>query len=638
MIDNRQPDVSNVWSYVSSFFGYLDEESRSIYEFFWRGIFLAALDMTNQASRFALCADPEQASSAPILDFLDLQISVLGARPLYLDPTDYSSKYIIVPTSIIKAQPVAGGRENIRNDLIRIEETDYDKFEAVLLAHTYYVVVKNSNPSIPIKYFKVSNLLGPNEIGDRYYPYYVIQTDGGNFDYIPSGTKTTIYFTDARTYTTKKDVIDLPELSTSTTRVDGNSNTIGHLLQKDVDYSYQNGVVEFNKNLIELEIVKDGDYLYAMNVSVMESNLYSGYGSLVSISDWSLYGYDNISGKAAINTLIRSLQTVSDSYSYESALNIYYGLQTAPDNCLVMGLFESYEYLVTAVGAGDNWITVQLKDGQPLHHFIQPGTRLIISGTYQEVDVTYSDTESTVLDRVLGNILLVDKEDIVIGDKISIRLPSKSRLTKVTYGSTSASKLQISHWTSGGDIKHLNDIIYGRAQVDDRVEHPEFLVWDSIGSVYNFDGYYHITDCQKPAGAFTGLVDISIDDYRAADQVADYNDFVDPALVAGATTTVGYVHIPWPTHKYLLLKLSDQSYYKIYLDAPIDCIFDEGDRLVKYQPVARCINQIGQVAFPAWNQFSGFKRSNGIDVNSSVLELMATIPYAKFGEYFANSI
>jgi hypothetical protein len=99
---------------------------------------------------------------------------------------------------------------------------------------------------------------------------------------------------------------------------------------------------------------------------------------------------------------------------------------------------------------------------------------------------------------------------------------------------------------------------------------------------------------------------------------------------------IGFVHIQWPTHKYLLLQLEDNSLYKAYIDAPLDTIYDTGDFLKKYDQICRNVSVANNDLFPDWNKFDGFKRFNGLDLQSCILELIHFNSYIDFGAYFPS--
>ena len=101
---------------------------------------------------------------------------------------------------------------------------------------------------------------------------------------------------------------------------------------------------------------------------------------------------------------------------------------------------------------------------------------------------------------------------------------------------------------------------------------------------------------------------------------------------------VGFVHIAWPTHKYLLLLLEDGSLYKAYIDSPLDTIYDTGDFLKKYDQICRNVSVANNSSFPDWNKFDGFQRFNGIDLEGRILELININPYIGFGEYFPSRV
>jgi hypothetical protein len=174
--------------------------------------------------------------------------------------------------------------------------------------------------------------------------------------------------------------------------------------------------------------------------------------------------------------------------------------------------------------------------------------------------------------------------------------------------------------TAGIELNHISQYIYSTYQ-----KYPEMLMYD------NMDSYYHFVSCSSPS---EGYIDLTVDDYINPDiEEPRYNDYVDIATDSVLDVNTGKMHIPWPTHKYLLLKLESGPLYKCYIDAPIDTIYDTGDVVEKYTPLARCVDIMNNDLFEGWNEFSRFK-SSGIDLESNMLELIYTMPDIKYGSYF----
>lgn len=601
-------DVSGFWRYLSNFFNYLEDKSRDTWEFAWEGMTFIASEMSKQAARFLYSSSPERSYTSPTIDYYDLSIDVLKARPTNIDLTQYQGRYILLSKGIVKSNPTAAGRETVYNDMIELGKSYYDAIRNIAVGQ--YLVIGD-------KYFNVLNTLSPTETGDRLFDKYVIQLENANLSYIKETDKISIYLTTGKVFKVGDDVIDVPRLYT---RI---SDDTGKVFDKNVDYTFSEGYVEFNEDVIALGIIPNGSVIYGKEIPVIETNLFNSYGALVDVRSWKTYNNDNISAKAMINSLLKGLQNPSDAEEYKACLGLYYGMPVSPDNAYVVGLFESYDYVVT--GINGVWVTVSLKTGSSLHQFVQPGTKFIIDGTDTIVSVRYSNTESDVISRATGEMKLNSVAGVSIGSILNIKLTNRLNLTQISKPLTGGSYFKCPHHTAGGEFNHISNYV----NTNFTNKYPEMLVYDSIK-----DSYYHFVSCTKPVD---GYVNFTVDD-NANNEIEEprYNDYVDLVYGEDLIVNVGKLHMPWPTHKYLLLRLSDDTLYKCYIDAPIDTIYETGDTVNKYQTLCRCIDITDQRIFSNWNEFGEFKRNNGIDPESNMLELIYTIPFAKYGFYFPN--
>ena len=444
----------------------------------------------------------------------------------------------------------------------------------------------------------------------------------GNITYL--GTDPfTIYLTTGRSYNIDSAITDIPTLVSNI--VPGT----GTIFTKDVDYTFYNSILEFNNDLFEEGQASIGDYLYGYKAPAIEDNLYNMYGSLVNITDWKDYNYNNWSGKAGINALLKSLQDVSNRNEYERALNVYYGLPVSPDNGQVIGLYESYGYEILVING--NQITLDIPSGDSpydgeLHPFVQPGTWMLCEGK-KEVIV------STVDDRASGLITMEDASDLSIGDKIHVKLKNRfqlKRLLKEDQSIDLPGEIDIYSFEDEGGIQHLIDTVQS---ISDNERYPEIIVYGTDKLERNYDGIYHITNATLLSTS-NNVRTIRLTVYYK-DDIDDplYNDYIgyNSGIMEG-----GYVHIPWPTHKFLYLLLNREKYYKAYLDAPIDTIYDVDDIISKYDTIARNVNISNDIIFPEWTQFDLFKKQNGINTESDVLQLISSMPNAEFGKYFPS--
>ena len=530
-----------------------------MYESIWDSYQTASDSIKSDATRSMDSESPEYSSINPTIEYYEIELNILKARPIYLDSTRTDSNYTMIPIKVVERTPIVVGRESIRHDMFSIGKKDYESIRDRAVGN--YLVVGD-------KYFRVLSMKSKDEdvSSGNHYDGYAIEVDG-NLSYIKD--RVTIYLTTGKIFKVDDYVLDI-------TNISGLEN-----------FTFDSGYVEFIDDVIA-DGIENGSILYSKNVAVMEHNLYNGFQSLVDI-DWKRYRYDNYSGKAAINVLLKSLQNSGRTEDYEKALNIYYGLPVAPEDSEVIGLFESYDYEVLSIDG--NTITLD-----SFHKFIQVGSKFIVNNTIAIVTALSRDDETVELDI-----------SVSVGDLLNIQLNNRMKLNSFFKNYYTNTELRCDHWTDGGDIQHIIDVSQ---------KLPTLILYN----------YKDKADVYHMKSVEAGLK-ISIDDRDST-----YNDFVDidyndVVEAVGA----GYVHIQWPTSKYLLLKMGD-VYYKVYMDAPIDTLLDSGDKVKKYDVLCRCASAVNHSIFTGWNEF--FTRNNGFDLESNILELVDTIPGVKFGSYF----
>jgi len=423
----------------------------------------------------------------------------------------------------------------------------------------------------------------------------------------------TVYLTTGLVYDIPTHVKGLPSLQNFI------NQSLGVPFYQDIDYRFYNNTVEFFENIFELQRAVPDEYLYCPKAALIEHMLFEMYGSMVNVPNWDNYNYTNIGGKAGVNALLKSLQNVSNLEDYERALNVYYGMPVSPERSEVQGLYESYGYRVLAIDASD--VTLELPDGEDLHPFVQENCKLLIEGKKEKkIEV--------IVDRSLGIVALDDVTDVEVGDLMYLRLNNRF-IIKSFYaedlGSDTPGYIEVYIPEGAEPIKHAIDVVQ---TITDGEQYPEILIYGTEEFEYNHNGIYRITDAVQ----FGGITQLTV--YKRSDIDTEvYNDYV------GVTTEDiggGYAHFAWPTHKFLYLYLDTQKYFKAYLDAPIDTIYDSGDVLTKYQIIARNVSVVNKGIFPGWNQFDHFRRYNGINLEADILELTSVIPGATFGEYFPS--
>jgi PKD repeat protein len=472
-------------------------------------------------------------------------------------------------------------------------------------------------------YSSADGLIGDDGIGewvDSYSKFnYAIRVDG-DLSYLKDELFT-LYLTTGRSYEIKDYITSLPSLQTF---ISSDENTNPEF-KEGRDYVFYNGILEFNRDVFTTGESKPGDTLYCYKAPMVEWMLYNMYGKMVGIPGWDKFNHQNESGKAAINGLLKSLQDISNIKDYQRALNIYYGLPVAPDNSKVIGLYESYDYEV--IGINGDVVTIDIPEKTYLHDFVQNKGRFRVEGK-RDCIVDY------IVDRSKGTIKLNDASYLKIGDKLNLNLKNRFKIKNVykegEFGSGSPSCIDVYHQEGSEAINRVVDNIQ---KISNGKQYPEIIIFGTNDFEEDFDGSYHITKAEVVEGSGDHVVRLYL--YNKP-EVGDpiYNDHMrSTVLDIGG----GFVHMPWPTHKFLYLLVNGDHYVKAYLDSPIDTILDEGDELEKYDVIARNVSVITKNSFPEWPNFNQFKRHNRMDVESNTLELTNVIPGVEFGKFFPGS-
>lgn len=421
---------------------------------------------------------------------------------------------------------------------------------------------------------------------DGYYTYeklkYMIKIDG-SLQYL-GDQPFNFYLTNAKLYQIDENVIDLPSISNY---IDKSED--GITLVKDVDYLFYNNTLEL-LNDIEID-----DTFYCKIAPIIDDYLYEMWGTLVNNSRFKDYNYNNVSGKVAIHGLIGFNQNLD---SMEKALNVYYGLPIAPERCRVIGLYESFGYEIIEID-GNN---VTLKIDRPLHPFIDLQSEMMNENVGNIVIIE-------MVNRSLGIIKLASVTGLSVGDKLYLKLENRNKI--VSYDTES---ITVETSTTMNHLAHLITMMYRNKR------YPEVLVYNS-----EINGIYHITAFTEPSSQKTKLTI-----YKPTPGETLYNDYI---ASSNSNVNAGFLHLLWPTHKFLYLQLESGTMYKAYLDAPIDTIYDTYDELQQYDIIAR---NVSMKKFNGWEEFNYFRRQSGVNSEADLVELISAIPGAEFGKYFPS--
>jgi hypothetical protein len=344
-----------------------------------------------------------------------------------------------------------------------------------------------------------------------------------------------------------------------------------------VDYRFYNHTLEFFTNIFDHTSIINGDRLYCYKAPSINEELYNMYGTLAFIDTYERYNHLNISGKAALCAIIMSIQEASNREDFERALHVYYGMPVAPDDCEVIGLYESYGYKVLSVD-GDN-VALELSTVPyivGISPFVVSGCRFHIDGKKDVI------VDSVASDRTTGVITLVSGSDVAVGDLMYLKLNNRMPIKKVVE-ETSGAPAKIEIYTDEGK-QGIDYLINAIQIISGGKRYPEIVVYGTNGLDINFDGIYHVTATEDVSAGVVRLILYK----RTAGVDILYNDYIPSGK---DSVGAGFVHFAWPTHKFLYLYLSNEKkYFKAYLDAPIDTIYDVGDRLTMYDKISRNVS------------------------------------------------
>ena len=584
-------NTSSFWGMISGFYDNLKQSTRERYESLWEGVSVIASEMIRSVSRYMLTTDPTQVPTQPQMGIYGVAIDITQSLPYNIDQTDPNSRSAFVPKQIL-ANPTPSGRQ----DQFVVEKNVYDAFSS--LSQAKYIIVNDGSTT---RYFLIQGMSSPTA------NTYVIQAYA-NTSYIAATAKVTFSISSGCIYAVDPYIISLPYLKTNIM----DDTAPARKFVSGTDYVFSKGRVEFINDVVADGAVENGQSLFCENVDVMEFNLFNTWGSLTGLRDWVGLGLDNISAKAANTVLMQGLQNPANVVAFEKAMSVLMGLQLSPQKGQVVGVFEEYDYVVTSI-SGDT-VYFRINDSNPLHEFIQIGTKFIVDGTTAIVNVS-------ALDRALWSVTIDDVSAISVGSALNVQLLQRLPLLAVTKPNLNNSYFTVAYHTEFGDIQHIIDVMMPDSA-------PVFFIGGNSG----YDGLYHAYTT-----AFDGINhNISIFDEWAAGDTPLYNDFVVDAESLSKTTISGYLHLPWPTCKYVLIRFQDQTLYKVFVDSKIDTVLDSGDAVEQFQPICRSLRVCDEREFPMWNEYDGFRMQNGIDLLLNALELVWTIPGAKTGINFPN--
>lgn len=436
------------------------------------------------------------------------------------------------------------------------------------------------------------------------YKYYIqVYGDLTKFDSIP----VVCHFTTGRSYSVDDEILTMPGLRSNITSEDDT-------YKNGTDFTFYNSVIEFRNDIFIEDSIPVDSYLYSLNSSKINTTLFDQFGGLVGITDWKSRGYDNISAKASVSAVVKAMQNSGYKDEYEKALGILYGMPVSPDDAKVHGVYESYGYKIVSVNGTS--VKLQIESGSELHKFIQPGSTMLCDSGYEVTIISITSRKDAI-------IVCDDTNTIYDGAKLYLKLQNRFEITSFDKDT---GRITVKSASDSGGLQHLVDMFNIKY---DGLRLPEFIVY---GNSDGNDGVYHMS-----SASFDGQ-NVSIGIYKYEGGKALYNDSIN-ASRSNDGAFMGYIHLPWPTHKFVYMYLKNlKSNYVMYMDAPVDTWLDYGDDVEKYDRVTRNVSVLNSSDFPGWSEYSGFRMQNGMHEQSDILELTNTIVGSEFGQYFPSEI
>lgn len=617
-VEKQLPPVEywSFWSYLSTFWNMRTERLTEYFEGFWIGLSEIKHKLMLYATRFFNSQSPEH-SETNVHDYMfSLELGPLHSTPIAADPLDaHSRDKRYTPISVIAQAPEFNedAEETDFTHYILISESEYysffDFFED--LENKIYIVIhiKDENRKV---YYPIERMVsyesGTSDLGQGTFAFEI----KADLNYLV-GKSFVYHLTTGRTYSIGENVKSVPFLRIIKPKVEEEAGV--SLYSIGDDYKIRDTFLEFHRDVNFKGIV------YCDYVEYIDEYLYESYGNLAGIRSHVPYNHDNFHGKTAINAAIKGEQDASAVENFNLAKNSMYGAVVSGNHGNVIGLFESYEYKVTSFEHIDgNEFQVSLDINGRLSAFFQKGAQIYCENTHGFYNVKSVED----YDNGLINIEIEDSSDVLEeGDIIFIRILNRFHVNKYVAETDEVPGYIIIESTEDlGAIKNLVNVINN---LNDNKLYPEIILEHS-----SFNGVYHITDigyCEEQGH-------LRIETHKQInDEHIGYNDRL---IISKKNKTNAFAHIPWPTHKFIMIEHGDGKFEKYYIDSNMDTWLEQGDVVEKYQTLTRNLETMTNRMFPGWSSYEGFELFNRHDEKYGLLNMISENEGIEHGKYLPS--
>lgn len=642
--------LDEVWSYLSTFFNFFDEKKD--FEAMWDGVRKIYAEILRRTYNASLAVSPNTSYTDGSFNFIQLDFSISNALPVYLDPTDISLGYLCTPESVEKLPTtIDENRKNV--PAVRIFSKSIAHYGSSLnLNESIYVVIKKFDGSV--KYGKMRSI-NPD-------PTLTALTGGTNFEFTGveyddiADSKFNFYITKARSFRVDSLLKKIDQLVSCI-----NEPTSGLVLNIDADYEFEDSIIKFNTDIL-------GSYgpdftLFIPNGEIILDDIYNNFGWLIGIKNWSTYKWSNEDGRGCFMAIMRGYYLAGNPEIMRSALCALHGISIANRDSTVVGLFESYEY---------NIINVEVVGGLSYIYLAEDLNPLFSAGDGyipRACIINKDDLLVNVLsaDNAQRRITVNSISGVSAGDKLCIELINSFRFNKIIvdvdrlkYALSIDGQLNINTSNNPAFLQYLMDYV-DQAGIYTIMPGEEFnplsrphqyprMVVDSS----RFSGVFHLSAAPTDT-MITRFVTMAPagGDFHEDSSNYPYNDIIVPITDENSEIKIqGRVRLYWPTHKFLLLDGATQitpyeepgetnlvrRKQKIYIESTMDTPYVKGDTVKALSCVIENIDVLTSITFPNWTEFSGFRKSPNIDLQTGYVNACKYVGEYDFGSYIQEKV
>jgi len=642
--------LDEVWSYLSTFFNFFDQKKD--FEAMWDGVRKIYAEILRRTYNASLAASPNTAYTDGSFNFIQLDFSISNALPIYLDPTDISAGYLCTPGSIERL-PTTMDEDRKNIPAVRIFSKNVAHYGSSLdLNESVYVVIKKFDGSI--KYGKMRSI--------SYDPSSTALVGGTSFEFTGieyddiADSKFNFYITRARSFRVDSLLKKVDQLVSCVNEI-----ASGLVLNIGDDYEFEDSIIKFNTDIL-------GSYgpdftLFIPNGEIILDDIYNNFGWLVGIKNWSTYRWNNEDGRGCFMAIMRGYYLAGNPEIMRSALCALHGISVANRDSTVVGLFESYEY---------NVVNVEVVGGASYIYLAEELNPLFSAGNGYSPRACIINKNDLLVNIISSNyaqkrIQVNTVSGISIGDKLCIELINSFRFNKIAvdtnrlkYALSIDGQLNFNTNDNPAFLQYLMDyvdqagiytIMPGEESnpLSRPHQYPRMIVDSS-----RFSGVFHLSAAPTDT-MITRFVTMAPagGDFREDASNYPYNDIIVPITDENSEIKIqGKVRFYWPTHKFLLLdgvtRITPyaepgganliRKKQKVYIESTMDTPYVNGDTVKALSCVVENIDVLTSITFPNWTEFSGFRKSPNIDLQTGYVNACKYAGEYDFGSYIQEKV